>query len=52
MEISLWGYGVNGLERDLGVELGVSGEAGWRIGVATSSIETLAGGGSQESPEI
>lgn len=49
MEMSLCGYGVNGLERDLGVELGVSGRAGWRSGAATSSIETPAGEGSRES---
>ena len=49
MEMLLWGYGVNGLERDLGVESGVSGKAGWKVGVATSSIETLAGEDSEES---
>jgi hypothetical protein len=40
---------VNGLERDLGVESGVSGEVGWKVGVAASSMEILAGEGSEES---
>lgn len=39
---------MNGRGRDLGLQLGVSGEAGWIFGAATSSfMGTLAGEGSK-----